>query len=1110
MKKLTIIFLVLFSSILFAQYGTSNFRKTGVLRGNQIRTIFMNTGVIAQPVNAGPQLAWKYDDNGYAGDLSIMIGLELPIQDYRKGTIPKDGIPDTIHSVIITSVERPGGGESGGYTFEPIPGYANPNLNEIGKGVAMSHLPETWPASWPDHPEYGTGVWNGLLAADNYVGTQEAFFAMDDFNDEENHLVNDFVPSTTDPTMRGHGIEVRVRYVVLDNPFYKDVLFRIYDIINKSTYNYNKLVLGNLAGTYIGIQGDEYNDDVSLFYPKDDLILSYDYYNSIRPTANPNWQGQVGMYGESFIHTPTTNKIASYEYFVPGGSISMSDDEAMWKKITPGTFKYSSSVSFTDSIPYAIRGDDGDYIWGGEYFSLDAGGTKRIVTVAVFGYNKDEILRKTKYAEALYHSDFDTTKVTNSISITSQTYHKIASGVETINWNFVNSNGTVEIWYSADRGNTWETIAKNAANTGTYSWNTSQFKDAAFAKLMICVKNVEGYIYGIDEGDYFTVNNATNGSPYVEIKNKELLEGSTLTNLGYSFDLFAGDPENDPLLLKVFYSNDLDTSFHYSQSFYITGDTANLSLNVDLNILPNTDRMRLKFEVNDGINSYSDISPVFAKQIPRQSLQPTNFEWISHFTEVPVEVRVLDAAQVKGEEYIISFSDLLSTEPKTFSVFNKTLNKYTLQNQPFYPKSESILFDGMVLYTEDITTVFDTATSRWNSPQSNDLRYIMDQVNTPTIKSYRYPYDYKIVFSDTYNDSSNYLINAIPPPNSPPPIKSNINFRVYRYSNNLWERIRFAFTETRPDKKDTLSYLDQIYLSDPMGSDLSWRIIFTGDANSKIPGGEDTLYLYTKKGISKFDSIKVFGIAKNVTEVFKNSDLNLQIPDNGEISDIINVNFGLKKTQEYSLSGIEFKIDTLLHTNVSDLVLLLSHNGLTDTLFSQVGGTGDNIIGCILSDASSGNIFDGSAPFSGYFKPQNPLSLFNGEDINGDWELRVSDLVAGNTGTLESWEMNFTFLVPTDVESDNNKQPVDYGLYQNYPNPFNPSSKISYSIAEYGRVSLKIYDILGREVTTLVNEEKSAGRYEVIFNASGLASGIYFYRLQAENYVETKKMILLK
>jgi hypothetical protein len=96
------------------------------------------------------------------------------------------------------------------------------------------------------------------------------------------------------------------------------------------------------------------------------------------------------------------------------------------------------------------------------------------------------------------------------------------------------------------------------------------------------------------------------------------------------------------------------------------------------------------------------------------------------------------------------------------------------------------------------------------------------------------------------------------------------------------------------------------------------------------------------------------------------------------------------------------------------------------------------------------------------------------------------------------------------VQSSHSSTPVKYSLDQNFPNPFNPVTTIKFSIANSGVVTLKVFDILGREVATLLNEEKPAGNYEVEFNASELASGIYFYKLQSGNYVETKKMILMK
>jgi len=107
----------------------------------------------------------------------------------------------------------------------------------------------------------------------------------------------------------------------------------------------------------------------------------------------------------------------------------------------------------------------------------------------------------------------------------------------------------------------------------------------------------------------------------------------------------------------------------------------------------------------------------------------------------------------------------------------------------------------------------------------------------------------------------------------------------------------------------------------------------------------------------------------------------------------------------------------------------------------------------------------------------------------------------------------FAFADPdsiTNVNSNENGLVNDFKLEQNYPNPFNPSTKIKYSIPQSEFVSLKVFDILGNAVATLANEEKSAGNYEVNFNAATLSSGIYFYKLQAGSFVETKKMILMK
>jgi hypothetical protein len=99
---------------------------------------------------------------------------------------------------------------------------------------------------------------------------------------------------------------------------------------------------------------------------------------------------------------------------------------------------------------------------------------------------------------------------------------------------------------------------------------------------------------------------------------------------------------------------------------------------------------------------------------------------------------------------------------------------------------------------------------------------------------------------------------------------------------------------------------------------------------------------------------------------------------------------------------------------------------------------------------------------------------------------------------------------PVGVEESDKLMPKSYSLDQNYPNPFNPSTVIKYAIPENSFVTLKIFDALGREVALLVNSQQSAGVHTVNFNASNLTSGIYFYQLNAKNFSQVKKMMVLR
>jgi len=115
-----------------------------------------------------------------------------------------------------------------------------------------------------------------------------------------------------------------------------------------------------------------------------------------------------------------------------------------------------------------------------------------------------------------------------------------------------------------------------------------------------------------------------------------------------------------------------------------------------------------------------------------------------------------------------------------------------------------------------------------------------------------------------------------------------------------------------------------------------------------------------------------------------------------------------------------------------------------------------------------------------------------------------------NAATPITATADFPITSITGIARDSADQPIQFSLGQNYPNPFNPTTVIYYAILQPGIVSLKVFNILGQEMLTLVNTYQTAGNYQVTFGARSLASGVYFYQLQSNSAIQLRKMILLR
>lgn len=308
-----ILLVVMIVSFAWSDSGRQ-FRKTAVMNGNQVRTVFGNWGVIGQPASGGPRGAWKNDNNGYLGDVSPFVGAEIH-WDGKK-----------FHSVASCPVSRPTAHEdvspSGKYwTFEPVSGYFNPNQGK----VAITSDPNSWPSFWPDktgdpsdpgwriNPDPALSKyasWNGYFGK-RISADLETYFVMDDNNDERynkasnNTIGVSFKPDSTDLSRNGMGLVMRVRAMQWNDFLAKDNIFWLYEITNTGTTDYDKVVFGMLVGTYVGVTStedyQEYNDDWSFYDPYENITYTGDYGRVI---SNPLWVGRVGMVGYAFLESP--------------------------------------------------------------------------------------------------------------------------------------------------------------------------------------------------------------------------------------------------------------------------------------------------------------------------------------------------------------------------------------------------------------------------------------------------------------------------------------------------------------------------------------------------------------------------------------------------------------------------------------------------------------------------------------------------------------------------------------------------------------------------------------------------------------------------------------
>jgi hypothetical protein len=327
-----------------------------------------------------------------------------------------------------------------------------------------------------------------------------------------------------------------------------------------------------------------------------------------------------------------------------------------------------------------------------------------------------------------------------------------------------------------------------------------------------------------------------------------------------------------------------------------------------------------------------------------------------------------------------------------------------------------------------------------------------------------------------------------------PQISSSLSFSVG--GDTIFAVTGGPFNQNLPGALKASDLKGNVYWSYPFGG-LSWGIPLVDNQNNIYVFGCDTLWY----GINYLYCIKPNGTLKwKYPMHYLHNDYAPTMDHNG------NITFS---SPFWDSTG-----------NLAGAIVSITYEGKLrwiDTLLDQpnrwlmeYGPVSDK----------EGKIYCGSNKEGGYFYciDSNGVILWK----NAFRYMYDSCPAIGSDGTLYiGLQEGFTFITHTqnllaisdsvtDIKDEKIETVKDYHLYQNYPNPFNPSTTVSYLISKAGNVSLKVFDLLGREIATLVNGYKNVGKYNVEFNGSNLSTGIYFYKLQAGDFISIKKMMFLK
>ncbi len=306
--------------------GDRSWRKQGFLNGNLLATVFFNTGQVSKD-GVFPQLEWP------VGSGQIYMDTVVPIVQAEATDVNGNVIHPLETNYEFSLDVAPDGLTEWGW--QPLPNYANPNQSS----PAVSNRPNTWPAIWPDRPEFGE-EWNGFFGRGIFNADQETYYVVDDDADEE----FEYFPDATDRSRRGLGMRMAVRGLQWAHVLAEDVIFWIFDVTNVGTTDYDKVLFGMFIDSKNG--GHDFDNG---FY---DVVLDLTYIWD--QTGIGTWGGPTGWIGYGYLESPGIGNDG-----IDNDNDGLTDER---RDSGPGTFGVGPIGNFGPPRAHWSGDEDGDWV----------------------------------------------------------------------------------------------------------------------------------------------------------------------------------------------------------------------------------------------------------------------------------------------------------------------------------------------------------------------------------------------------------------------------------------------------------------------------------------------------------------------------------------------------------------------------------------------------------------------------------------------------------------------------------------------------------------------------------------------------------------------------